>query len=223
MKKRIKKVECPTRDYYLIALELDPTGEDADLVNTVHEKVRELEATSAAPSGRRRGSRELMNTRYLGVLSEILLIEHLQHELGQSARVFNRTFVDYSDHVDIEIEANGQITKVEVRSSFPYTSLRNVVCRAFDAIGPYSTSYKPDESPKDFYLRGLINEGMANFSFAREHTFYFAGGAPYHWFEEKGVIKDFDQPGAEFLTIPLVQAMDARQIVDAIGRHISGI
>ena len=216
-------VECPTRYYYLIAFELDPTGEDADLVNAVHEKVRELEATSAAPSGRRRGSGELMNTRYLGVLSEMLLIEHLQHELGQSVRVFNRTFVDYSDHVDIEIEANGQITTAEVRSSFPYTSLQNVVCRVFDAIGPYSTSYKPDESPKDFYLRGLINERMENFSFDREHTFYFAGGAPYHWFEEKGKIKDFDQQGAEFLTIPLVQAMDARQIVDAIGRHISGI
>ena len=41
--------------------------------------------------------------------------------------------------------------------------------------------------------------------------------------KKRGKIKDFDQQGAEFLTIPLVQAMDARQIVDAIGRHISGI
>ena len=223
MKKSIMTVECPTRDFGLVAFKIDPTGEDMDFVNVVLDEVSQHGAVNYAPSGRRRNPDELRNTRYLGVLSEKLLIDYLQNELGRGVRVSNREFVDYHDHVDIEIQTGKKVTSLEVRSSFPYTSLQNVVCRVFDAIGPYSTSYKPGESPKDFYLRGLINEARGDFNFEREHTFYFAGGAPYRWFEEKGKPKSFDQQDAKYLAFPLVDAMDAMEIIDAIRSVINGV
>ena len=223
MRKGEKTVDCPTRDYSLVTFEINPMGEDLDFVNEVLEEVNQHGAVHNAPSGRIRNANELRNTRYLGILSEKLITDHLQSKLGRDTHVSNSAFESYDNHVDIEIQVGEKAINFEVRSSFGYTSLRNVVCRAFDAIGPYSTSYKPDESPKDFYLRGLINEAQTGLNPKRKHTFYFAGGAPYSWFKERGVPKDFDQQGAEYLTIPLVEAMDAIEIVDEIRGVINGV
>ena len=223
MKKEIVRIKCPARYFDLVGFEIDPFDEDRDFVNEVLQEIQSHGAVTAAPSGRRRTFEELKNTRYLGVLSEKLLIDHLQAKLGTSASVSNKAFVDYASHVDVEIQKGGMTMNLEVRSSFAYTSLRNVICRAFDAIGPYTTSYKPGESPNDFYLRGLINENVAKFNPERKHIFYFAGGAPYHWFKEKGRPKDFDQQGAMYLAFKLVNAMDAFEVIDAIRSTLDGV
>ena len=224
MKKDIKTIECPTRDFNLIAFEIDPIGEDADLVNAVHDEARRHGASAYAPSGRRRSQEALRKTRYLGVLSEKLLVNHLQDELESNAYVSNRIFEDYGNHVDIEIEKDGRITTLEVRSSFLYISLERIVCEAHGVIGPYSTSYKPGEKPKDFYLYALINQARRRFSFGEKHTLYFASGAPYEWFLEKGEERNLKQENANYLLIvPMVNAMDAIEVVDAIRRHGNGI
>lgn len=224
MKKYPVVIKCPTRDFSLIAFEINPVGEDVDFVNTIRDEVRKHGAAAYAPSGRIRNEEELRKKRYLGVLSERLLINHFQDELGHSVHVSNRAFVDYSNHVDIEIEVDGRITTLEVRSSFLYARLQNIVCELHGVIGPYSTSYKPGESRKDFYLYALINERVENFNFEREHTLYFASGAPYQMFMEKGEQHNLKQQDANYLLIvPMVKAMDAIEVVEAIRRHASGV
>ena len=223
MKKSIVKLQCPTRDYYLLAFEIDPAGTDRDFVNAVLDEAREHRATPSAPSGRRRNSEKLVKTRYLGVLSERLLIKHFQDELGQNFRVFNKAFVSYGDHVDIEIEVEGRITSLEVRSSFLYAPLWNIVCKLHDIIGPYSTSYKSGESPKDFYLRGFINESVEKFTPGRQHKLYFAGGASYQQIIKNGRQDDFKQQKASYWILRMPKAKDAREIVEEIRRYASGV
>lgn len=223
MQKTLIKIHCENRDVRLVAFEIDPVGDDADTVAEVLEEIRKHEAVTYAPSGRRRGRQELTKTRYLGVLAENILINYLQDELGQNVSVTKKAYTDYSEHVDIEIQASGKVTELEVRCSFPYSRLKNVVCQYFNVIGPYRTSYKPGESAKDFYLLGLINEAVGSFNFQRKHTFYFAGGAPYSLLEAKGRRDNLKQRGANYLVLPLVQALDAIEIIDAIRSHINGI
>ena len=223
MKKELVTVKCPTRDFSLIAFEIDPIGADADLVNAIRAEVLQHRAAAYAPSGRTRSENELRKTRYLGVLAENLLIDHLQDELGQGVNVSKQAFVDYAQHVDIEIQVGESVTNLEVRSSFPFSRLQAVVCQYFNVIGPYSTSYKPGESVKDFYLLGLINEAVSGFTPNRKHTFYFAGGAPYHLLRAKGKRDNLKQRGADYWVLRLVEAMDAVEIVDAIRSAINGV
>ena len=224
MQKYTKTIECPTRDFNLIAFEIDPTGEDANLVSAVHDEVSSHGASSYAPSGIRRNQETLLKTRYLGILSEKLLVNHLQDKLEANTSVSNRVFEDYGNHVDIEIEKDGRITTLEVRSSFLYIPLERSVCVRHGVIGPYSTSYKPGENPKDFYLYALINQARERFSFEKKHTLYFASGAPFEWFLEKGEEHNLKQENANYLLIiPMVRAMDAIEVVEAIWRHGNGV
>lgn len=223
MRKSLKSITCGTRNFNLVVFEIDPVGEDAILVSEVLNTVKQHGAVSYNPSGKRRSEEELTNTRYLGVLSEKLLVNHFLSELGPDVHISNKAFVDYDAHVDIEIQVGGKITPLEVRSSFPYSNLKDVVCRYFNVIGPYVTSYKRAERPKDFYLLGLINEAVGKFNFEKEHKFYLAGGASYQLLKEKGKRDNLKQQGADYLVMPLVQAMDAVEIVDVIRSEISAV
>ncbi len=223
MRKRVQIVKCPTRSLNLIAFDIDPVGEDVDLVRAVMDEVQKHGAATYDPSTRPRDRARLTATRYLGVLSEKLITEHLQSELGQNVNVSNETFESYENHVDIEIQADQKIINLEVRSSYLYAPLPAIVCRLHDVIGPYSTSYKSGESPKDFYLRALINQRVENFSFQRKHALFFVAGASYQLFLEKGWRDNLKQQNADYFLVPLIDAPDAGQIVDEIRRVIGGV
>lgn len=225
MKKRFEPINCPSRIFNLVAFDIDPIVEDANLVDELYTKAGEHGADSRDTGGERRRKEQLLKDRYIGNLSEDMLVKHLQAELGQDFHVCSREFVSYSDHVDIEIEVDGQVvTTVEVRSSFLFAPRPSIVCRLHGVIGPYSTTRKPDENPKDFYLYAFINKAVEKFVRKREHTLYFASGAPYHMILEKGEWDDMGKPGANYLLIkPMVRAMDAIEVVEAIRRHASGI
>lgn len=223
MKKRLQVVKCPTRSLNLIAFDIDPTGEDIGLVRAVLDEVQKHGAVTYDPSRRQRDRTRLTATRYLGVLSERLITEHLQSELGQSVNVSNKAFERYEDHVDIEIHSSGKTINLEVRSSYLYAPLPSIICRLHDVIGPYSTSYKPGENPKDFYFRAFINERVEKFSFQRKHTLFFAAGASYQLFLERGWRDDLKQQDADYCLVPLIDAPDAVQIVDEIRRVIGGV
>lgn len=221
MKQRQVTIDCGTRYFNLVAFDIDPQGEDVEFVNEVRSEASQHGAQIYDPGGRPRSGIRLSNTRYLGVLSEKLIADHLRSIFGHEVSVSNRAFEGYDAHVDIEIKTSDKEVSFEVRSSFPYSSLKYIICQRFDFIGPYTTSFKAGESPKDFYLRGLINERVQNFSPQRKHTLYFAGGVPYELLKEKGRRTDFDQPGADFLALRLYRGMDALQVInlikDAIG------
>ena len=157
---------------------------------------------------------EQLIKRYLGALTENLLVEHLQSELGHGVHVVKKPFETYEKHMDIEIHWGGNMTPLEVRSSFYYAYyLRNVIGKHFKTLGPYSTARKPGETVKDFYLQGVLRQ---NFNIEDIHTLYFTGGAPGHWFLERGTVSTLRQDGAEYLVLPMLEGMDAMEIVNAI-------
>ena len=95
--------------------------------------------------------------------------------------------------------------------------MSRVVCDVFDHIGPYTTSYKSEETPQDFYLRGVLHEEYRNsFSYDTPHVLYFAGGVPRRLLEESGIVKSMGKRDAQYLTIPLWQGMDAIEIINEI-------
>ena len=143
--------------------------------------VKEHGADTRNTGGEERDEATLLNTRYLGILAERVITAHLRGIFGRGICVFNRRFAGYDTHVDIEIQVGDKKTDLEVRSSFGYSPMQDLIQKHFDHLGPYKTPFKPGEKPKEFYLRGLINESVDNFDYTKEHTFYFAGGASYRF------------------------------------------
>lgn len=216
-------LDCETGVFNLVAFDIDPIGEDKVLVSEVRDQASRHTGDFHDPGGVRRGRAQLLRTRYLGVLSEKLFTDYLQDEL-ENVHVYNSPYEDPNEHVDIEIEVREKIITFEVRSSFAHGDLSHVISHVFDALGPYTTLRKPEESPKDYYLRGVMHEDARNsFRIEENHTLYFAGGAPYHWFKERGRVKDLRQRGAEYWTIPLWQAMDAIKMMEEIRSVVSAV
>lgn len=231
-------INCPSRDYQLYAYEIDPSAyaEDRKLVEEIRDgEARELaeHANDLDTAGRIRSWRVKLKDAYLGVLAENLIVEYLQNQYGQEAHVSKERFVSHDTHVDIKIKWNiGDLTTIEVRSSFASKSMPRVIRKTFDHLGPYTTVYKSYEPPKDYYLRGILFEGHAknSFSYDKKHTLYFAGGVPYHAFKKIGQIKKgrnmkvVDLKTAErlhaketlYMTIPIPRGLDATQVVNRI-------
>lgn len=220
----METIKCPDRDYQLYAYEIDPTSEDGEDKEFV-EMTRDGEAHELAqrmnprdPAGRKRSWKVRLKKAYLGVLAENLIVKYLQNQYGQEAKIIKERFVSHDTHVDIKIHwNNGKETTIEVRSSFAHDGMSKVVCEIFDHLGPYTTSFKPGEVRKNFYLRGILYEGweQGSFCYDSKHILYFAGGAPGHWFkpENKGRRKTLKQEGAEYWTIPLRHGLDVPEII----------
>lgn len=239
MKKRSESIRYE-RNYSLVAFDIFPQGEDADRVKEIIDEVEQHGADTRDTGGEERDEVTLLKTRYLGILAERVIASHLRYIFGQGIRVFNRRFERYDTHVDIEIEVDDKKTDLEVRSSFGYSPMQDLIEEHFDHLGPYVTPNKPGERSKEFYLRGLINESVDDFDYRREHTFYFAGGASYQAIEEEGKIKkgrkmeEIDIEEAERLlasgsqttlyrTLELWKGKDAVEIIDLIKRKIGAV
>ena len=228
------------RDYSLMAFDIFPQGADADRVKKIINEVEEHGADTRNTDGEERDEVTLLNTRYLGILAERVIAAHLRTIFGEGIRVFNRRFVRYDTHVDIEIQVDNKKTDLEVRSSFGYSAMQELIEEHFDHLGPYITPNKPGERPKKFYLRGLINKSVDDFDYTRDHTFYFAGGASYRSIKEEGKIKkgrrmvEISIEEAERLfasgdnttlyrTLELWKGKDAVEIIDLIKRVIGEV
>ena len=219
-----ERINCPQRKFNIVGFVLDPTGEDRDVVERAITEAVGHGADPRDTSGRIRNPSKLLKTRYLGALAEDLLVKYLRNMLGTSFDVDSSEFVNYDQHVDIIIAGDKHKITLEVRSSFLFAPRQSIVCRLHGVIGPYSTAVKPGEKPKDFYLYAFINEAIERFSFERQHTLFFASGAPYEMFLEKGEQNNLRQKGASYLLVkPMVEAMDTTEVVDAIRRQASAV
>lgn len=218
MKEIPKVFEYPTRNFNVVGFEISPT-EDRIHINKALAEAREHGGDPRNTAGVIRTENEQLVKRYLGALTENLLVEHLQSELGDDVHVRKKPFETYEKHVDIEIHWDGNMTPLEVRSSFYYAHLRNVIGRYFKTLGPYSTARKPGETVKDFYLQGVLQQ---DFDIEDIHTLYFTGGAPGRWFLERGTVSTLEQNGAEYLVLPMLEGMDAMEIVKGIKSIIQG-
>lgn len=239
MRRRSEKIKYE-RNYSLVAFDIYPQGADENRVKDIINEVKQHGADTRDTGGDERDEVKLLNTRYLGILAERVIASHLQSIFGPGIRVFNRRFVRYDTHVDIEIKIGEKTTDLEVRSSFGYSPMRELIEEHFDHLGPYVTANKPGETPKEFYLRGLINKAVDKFDYRKEHTFYFAGGASYQSIKEEGKIKkgrkmeEIDIKEAEKLlalgqrttlyrTLELWKGKDAVEIIDLIKRRIGAV
>ena len=219
MKKIPREFEYPTRNFNVVGFEISPS-EDRIHINKARAEAREHGGDPHNTAGEMRTEDEQFIKRYLGALMENLLVEYLQSELGHGIHVVKKPFETYEKHVDIEIHWDGNMTPLEVRSSFYYARyLRNVIGKHFKTLGPYSTARKPGETVKDFYFQGVLRQ---NFNIEDIHTPYFTGGAPGHWFLERGTVSTLKQDGAEYLVLPMLEGMDAMEIVNAIKGIIQG-
>lgn len=222
------RVSCPQRvrqaPFCFVGFELDPSGNNGEVIQRAIRAAARQGGIPLAPDGSVRNPDRLFKTRYLGALSEILLVHFLQKQLGEEFRVVrDEHFSGYENHTDITVRWNDRAVTLEVRGSFPYRPLPRVICELFDVIGPYATTYKPGEPPRDFYLRTLINEKVDNFSPDRPHILYFVGGAEAALFGNEGGQTDLKQAGAEYLTIkPIAKARDAREILGLIRQSLTG-
>lgn len=239
MRRRSENVRYE-RNYSLVAYDIFPQGADADRVRKIINEVEQHGADTRDTDGEERDEATLLNTRYLGILAERVIAAHLRDIFGQEITVSNPKFEGYNTHVDVEIQVGEKKTDLEVRSSFGYSRMPELIGEHFDHLGPYITPNKPGEIPKEFYLRGLINEAVDKFDYRRKHTFYFAGGASYQSIKERGKIKkgrkmeEIDIEEAEKLlasgqnttlyrTLELWKGEDAVEIIDLIKRTISAV
>ena len=239
MKRRFEKIRYE-RNYSIAAFDIDPQGIDSDRVKEIINEIEQHGADTRDTDGEERDEATLLNTRYLGILAEKVIAAHLRTIFGEDIRVFNRRFERYDTHVDIEIQVGENKTDLEVRSSFGYSPMQDLIEEHFDHLGPYVTPNKPGEKPKKFYLRGLINKAVDKFDYRREHTFYFAGGASYQSIKEEGKIKKgrkmevIDIEEVERLlasgnqttlyrTLELWKGKDAMEIIDLIKRTIGAV
>ena len=210
----------PRREFNVVGFEINPT-EDRGIIDQALMEVRGHGADRRDTAGKIRTDEQLLNRRYLGAQAENLLVEYLQAQLGSGVKVDKEPFESYAQHVDIVISWSGGEMTLEVRSSFYYaTYLRNVIGRHFKTLGPYSTARKPGETVKDFYLQTVLRQ---SFNINETHTICFTGGAPGHWFTERGVVDSLEQDGAEYLVIPMLEGMDTTGIVNEIRGAISGV
>ena len=222
------RVSCPKSvrqaPFRIVGFELDPKGNNHDFIQKAIRAAARQGGIPLAPDGSVRNPDQLFKTRYLGALSEILLVRFLQRQLGEEFRVARDDhFSGYENHTDITVKWNDRVVTLEVRGSFPYRPLQRVLCELFDVIGPYATTYKPGEPPRDFYLRTLINTKVDDFSPNRPHRLYFVGGAEAALFGNEGGHTDLKQTGAEYLTIkPIAKARDAAEILGLIRQSLKG-
>ena len=221
-------VNC-TGVFNLVAFEIDPNSADAKSVAEIRSQIAEHGAVSYDPSGRKRTEEELIRTRYIGILCERVFRAYLRKELGPDAHIPpEEPYTGYKEHVDIEIQVPGKTVTVEVRSSYFDRDLTDAV-NELHALGPYTTSYKPTESLKDFYLCGLLYEETKNsFNIKEKHTLYFAGGGQGCKFKNEGKettlgLKTEGKEPPEYLAIRIWKALDAIETMDAIRSAIGAV
>jgi len=217
----VKQIKCPKqtrdRDFVIVEFPIEEKKNDP-FRQEAFSRLKIIKPAPVNPSGQIRDEETLKKTRYLGIISEILLTNFLKEKLGPNVQVeMEKEYQNYEEHTDITLKKNSTILTIEVRGSFPFSRLEKVICCLFDVIGPYTTSYKRDEKGKDFYLRTLINTGVSNFNPQQDHTVYFAGGAELELFKKEGTKTNFKQKGASYLTIkPIAKAKDAEEIIRCI-------
>ena len=178
------------------------------------------------PSGKSRSEPNKKNNVIYGKLAELVLREILSDEIkcrhvkASILESKDEYDFDYDVHSDIEVIVNGEPFIIEVRSSFPYRPIQEAIEYHFDILGWYTTSNKPYEKPKDFYLRVLFPFGKAKQSENLQNGFvlYFVGGATSELLNSsKGGWNNLKQPGARYRTIkPICKGYDVKQILDAI-------
>lgn len=178
------------------------------------------------PSGNTRSKSTIRNKVIYGKLAELFLKEIIDEEIKKqniNGRILESNdetvSFDFETHSDIELDRDGEKYIIEVRSSFPYRPIPEVIKVHFDILGWYTTANKSKEEPKDFYMRILFPFPEQEMQEKIEHGFdlCFVGGATRDLLNSKGVWKNLKQRGATYRVIqPICAALDSKQMLDEI-------
>lgn len=203
-------------DYRWIKAELSET--DNNLLEEIKKKAIETsKQVNPKNLGREiRDEKELFLHNLAGIFAEEVIKGYLtQIKESNNVKVIKRDFEGYGTHVDVDVEVNGVLKTIEVRSSFQYkTSISRVLNGAFAIIGPYTHSSKKQEKIKDFYITVihrceplLFAENLDKFNSVTN----IIGGVSKENLIKLGKKDDgnFKQKGVEYLEVrPIVSAPD---------------
>ena len=174
--------------------------EDKKLLNNLYiegqELAKKLNPVLARDSSKKRKFETVLSNAIAGIMSEYcwrywLNKKSLEENKGIS---FNKVeMLDLKNQIDIEISYPNGIKKlIEVRSSFPYTGIKNAICRVFDIIGWYANQIKIQEIKKDFYVRALFPYKSSDFLPLLKNKFsvFLCGGSSKELLESSPNSKD---------------------------------
>lgn len=174
--------------------------QDSELINKLifegEELAKKLNPVLARDSLKKRQFETITSNAIAGQISEYLWRHWLNQQSNKRLKKiqFNKTeLTDIKNQIDIEIiYSNGTKKSIEVRSSFPYTGLKNGVCKVFDIIGWYSNTIKIKEIRKDYYLRALFPYNISQFKTLLPTKFdvFLTGGSDREMLEQSKHAKD---------------------------------
>ena len=162
------------------------------------------------------------NTIYVMNLGSLLSEEGIKRivqkyidEHSIDAKILDSSYFPTSlKQIDLKMEINGKQKDVEIRASYSYkTTFERLFTGAFSIIGPYTTSFKPKEVVKDFYIFLIHYYHFDTLEEKLENTLtvHFFGGADPKLFNNVGQWKQLKQKGAYYCVInPIIKAYDAK-------------
>jgi len=136
-----------------------------DMIKKIKNKVQTISFNPADSSGKVREKKEQYLKSFTGMLVEEICFRILdKYNTNKNIEIVSDTSNSSIDQVDLKIvknirDTNGEFSKVyevEVRSSFPFKKIEDIVCNEFDVLGAYINDVKVSEKEKDFYLRFLF-------------------------------------------------------------------
>ena len=206
--------------FNVISFTLDPENiqKDWNLLEKIKGKIKEMNTNQMNTAGYIRDEETLLKDKYLGTMSEELLT-YLLNKYFQKKEIpaiaKNEEFINYDNHVDIVIEKeNNEKIKIEVRGSYPYAKLENVIWQHMSILGPYTTCYKGSEEYKDIYMCVLINQAKEYFDYTKKHKILFVGGATFDLLKSTGIKQNLKMSSAQYYTIkPISRGMDALELL----------
>lgn len=155
---RVLKIELDSQEPKVIAY-----------LNKIKKKTLGINFNAANSAGNQRQECDIKIKSFLGLIAEQVVFDLLvkfNKQVNQNTDNVKIKLDDSNsaiDQVDIKIQKSKYkehtIDKlIEVRSSFPFKTLKDSVCGNFDILGPYSNRVKSrPESEKDYYLRVLFD------------------------------------------------------------------
>jgi len=212
--------------------------QDSELINNFKIEgealARRLNGTLARDSSRTRDFDTLKANAIAGVISEFVWRHYLRDFIdkeGLSLSIKEAPLTDLRNQIDIIVVYPDRSSKtIEVRSSFPYTGIKNGICRVFDMLGWYANEVKTMEVRKDYYVRCLFPYKTSDFLNILGNKFdaYLTGGATRAMLETSEYARDkefipYDEMVQENIKMtkyrviePIINAQDTRAICGSV-------
>lgn len=221
MKTEIRKITKGEKTHAVLTYTLYPDDQITKEALKYAEKSHD-DVSVFSPEGRPRDKNERLQKCFGGALAENVVRHHLSEILGDEGPKptikSNMMVHSTGQDIDVSIVDEGVSIEIEVRSSFSYrTTFERLFTGAFSIIGPYTTSTKPSEEPKDYYITVVYHSFRPSEIFEKLEKdgieIHICGGAPQQVFFDRKQKRTLKQSGADYFIInPIIEALDYSEI-----------